>query len=106
MTRPTGSPMIKVADRCRRPELPRQLGPKRRRRLTLMLRAVLYALRGGFLVRPLAIALVLGATGMLFSEFEEAFPPLDAWVPAGAVSLALGSAGSSGDPGGHRARRS
>jgi uncharacterized membrane protein len=46
-----------------------------------MLGAVLYALRGGFLVRPLVIALVLGATGMLFSEFEEAFPPLDAWVP-------------------------
>ena len=46
-----------------------------------MMRAVLYALRGGFLVRPLAIALVLGATGMLFSEFEEAFPALDAWVP-------------------------
>ena len=46
-----------------------------------MLRAILYALRGGFLVRPLAIALVLGATGMLFSEFEEAFPPLDALVP-------------------------
>src|SRR5271165_4824818 len=81
MTRPTGSPMIKVADRCRRPELPRQSGSKRRRRLTLMLRAMLYALRGGFLVRPLVIALALGATGMLFSEFEEAFPPLDAWVP-------------------------
>ena len=81
MTRLTGSPMIRIADICRRPELPRQPGPKRRRRLTLMMRAVLYALRGGFLVRPLAIALVLGATGMLFSEFEEAFPPLDAWVP-------------------------
>ena len=81
MTRLTASPMIRVAVICRRPELPRQPGPKRRRRLTLMMRAVLYALRGGFLVRPLAIALVLGATGMLFSEFEEAFPPLDAWVP-------------------------
>jgi uncharacterized membrane protein len=45
------------------------------------LRAILYALRGGFLVRPLVIALVLGAVGMLFSECEEVYPALDAWVP-------------------------
>ena len=35
-------------------------------------------LRRGFLVRPRAIALLLGATGMLLSEFEEAFPH---WMP-------------------------
>ena len=52
-----------------------------RRRLTLMLRAALYALRGGFLVRPLAIALLLGAAGAIFSELEEAFPELGAWLP-------------------------
>jgi uncharacterized membrane protein len=61
--------------------LPRPPGLKPRRRLTLFLRAVFYALRGGFLVRPLIIALALGAVGMLFSEFEEAYPALDAWVP-------------------------
>ena len=32
-----------------------------RERLTLMLRSALYAMRGGFLVRPLLIALVFGA---------------------------------------------
>jgi uncharacterized membrane protein len=53
----------------------------RRRRLSLLLRATLYALRGGFLVRPLVIALLLGAAGMLLSEFEEVFPALQAWVP-------------------------
>ena len=46
-----------------------------------MLRATLYTLRGGFLVRPLMIALLLGITGMLLSELEERFPALSAWVP-------------------------
>jgi len=50
-------------------------------RLTLLVRTMLYALRGGFLVRPLVIALLLGIAGMLFSEFEEAYPALDIWVP-------------------------
>jgi uncharacterized membrane protein len=40
-----------------------------------------YALRGGFLVRPLAIAILLGIAGAVFSELEEAFPDLSAWVP-------------------------
>jgi uncharacterized membrane protein len=65
----------------RRNSLPRPSGLKRRRRLTLLLRAILYALRGGFLVRPLVIALVLGAAGMMLSELEEAFPVLDDFVP-------------------------
>jgi uncharacterized membrane protein len=54
---------------------------KPRRRLRFLLRAVLYSLRGGFLVRPLVIALMLGAAGMMLSELEEDFPALGAWVP-------------------------
>ncbi len=41
----------------------------------------MYNLRGGFLVRPLAITLVLGCAGALLSEAEEAFPEFSAWVP-------------------------
>jgi len=58
------------------------LGSKQyRRRLILLARAALYALRGGFLVRPLVIALALGAAGAVLSELEETFPALNAWVP-------------------------
>jgi uncharacterized membrane protein len=39
----------------------------------------MYALRGGFLVRPLLISLALGLTGMILSE--ESFPVISAWVP-------------------------
>jgi uncharacterized membrane protein len=42
----------------------------------------MYQLRGGFLVRPLAIALALGAAGATLSWLEELFPFIDAWVPA------------------------
>ncbi len=45
------------------------------------LRTVAFSLRGGFLVRPLAIALLLGAAGALISQFEEQFPAVRAWVP-------------------------
>jgi uncharacterized membrane protein len=41
----------------------------------------MYNLRGGFLVRPLSIALVLGAVGMVLSELEESFPALGGWTP-------------------------
>jgi uncharacterized membrane protein len=41
----------------------------------------MYNLRGGFLVRPLAITLVLGCAGALLSEAEETFPEFSAWVP-------------------------
>ena len=51
------------------------------KRLSLILRQVLYTLRGGFLVRPLSIALVLGCVGAVLSECEETFPALSAWVP-------------------------
>ena len=40
-------------------------------RLLPRLRAATYALRGGFLVRPLVIALLLGAAGALLSDFED-----------------------------------
>src|SRR5580698_2324352 len=51
-------------------------------RLLPQLRAATYALRGGFLVRPLVMALALGLLGGLLSSLEQAFPALSAWVPA------------------------
>ncbi len=51
------------------------------KRLPLFWRHVAYNLRGGFLVRPLIIALALGAAGALVSAAEEAWPALSAWVP-------------------------
>jgi uncharacterized membrane protein len=50
-------------------------------RLSALLRSVMYALRGGFLVRPLVIAIVLGVAGAVLSATEEAFPDLGAWIP-------------------------
>ncbi len=50
-------------------------------RLPLLLEQVGYNLRGGFLVRPLIIAVTLGLMGALFSSLEETFPVLSAWVP-------------------------
>ncbi|MGD0104388.1 MAG: DUF2254 domain-containing protein [Rhodopila sp.] len=50
--------------------------------LPLRLRSAGYALRGGFLVRPLVIAVVLGMCGAVLSSVEEAVPTLSAWVPA------------------------
>jgi uncharacterized membrane protein len=50
-------------------------------RLFLSFRHVMYSLRGGFLVRPLIIALALGCAGALLSALEEAVPGLSAWVP-------------------------
>jgi hypothetical protein len=41
----------------------------------------LYAMRGGFLVRPLLIALVFGAVGAILSFAEEYIPELDSWIP-------------------------
>ena len=41
----------------------------------------MYDLRGGFLVRPLSIALVLGCAGAALSELEESFPQLGGWTP-------------------------
>src|ERR1035437_10370366 len=41
----------------------------------------MYNLRGGFLVRPLTIALALGAAGAFLSWLEETVPGMGAWVP-------------------------
>jgi uncharacterized membrane protein len=51
------------------------------KRLPLLLREAMYNLRGGFLVRPLSIALALGCAGALLSWLDEAFPWLSDWVP-------------------------
>jgi uncharacterized membrane protein len=48
----------------------------------LAFRRAMYNLRGGFLVRPLVIALVLGFAGAVFSWLEERFPFINHWVPA------------------------
>ncbi|MGA2144962.1 MAG: DUF2254 domain-containing protein [Bryobacteraceae bacterium] len=50
--------------------------------LPLMLRHAMYNLRGGFLIRPLTIALALGAAGACLSWLEEEYPSVSAWVPA------------------------
>jgi uncharacterized membrane protein len=52
------------------------------KRIPLVFRQLMYNLRGGFLVRPLGIALSLGATGAVLSWVEELFPKTNAWVPA------------------------
>ena len=51
------------------------------RRLPSLFHAIAYALRGGFLIRPFAIALALGAVGGVLSSFEEQVPTISAWVP-------------------------
>lgn len=51
------------------------------RRLPLLLRAIAYGLRGGFLIRPFLIALAFGAVGGVLSSLEEHYPVLSAWVP-------------------------
>jgi len=51
------------------------------KRLPLLFRHVTYNLRGGFLVRPLTITLVLGFAGASLSEAEEIFPGVSDWVP-------------------------
>jgi uncharacterized membrane protein len=47
----------------------------------LAIRRAMYNLRGGFLVRPLVIALVLGLAGAIFSWLEERLPFINHWVP-------------------------
>src|ERR1035437_7650194 len=46
-----------------------------------MIRHAMYSLRGGFLIRPLTIALTLGCAGAFLSWSEEEFPATSAWVP-------------------------
>lgn len=52
------------------------------RRLPLWIRRAMYNLRGGFLVRPLIIALTLGYAGALLSWLEETFPSISDLVPS------------------------
>ena len=49
--------------------------------LPWLLRRAMYNLRGGFLIRPLTIALALGLAGAVLSWTEEEFPAVGAWVP-------------------------
>jgi hypothetical protein len=49
--------------------------------LPLLFCHVMYNLRRGFLVRPLAITLVLGFVGAVLSELEDEFPGFSEWVP-------------------------
>jgi len=51
------------------------------KRITLVARQVMYNLRGGFLVRPLIIALTLGCAGALLSWIEESIPGFSDFVP-------------------------
>jgi uncharacterized membrane protein len=51
------------------------------KQLPLWARHVLYNLRGGFLVRPLIIAVALGFLGALLSWLEETIPGAADWVP-------------------------
>ncbi len=53
------------------------------KRLPFWLRRAMYNLRGGFLLRPLIIALTLGFAGALLTWLEETFPALDQLVPVG-----------------------
>jgi uncharacterized membrane protein len=50
-------------------------------RLPILFRSAMYALRGGFLIRPLAIAVVLGTVGAVLSSLEEMIPAIGAWIP-------------------------
>ena len=65
-------------------------------RLFLSFRHVTYSMRGGFLVRPLTIALTLGCAGAVLSALEEAMSSLTALAPRVVVSLARRSAGGAG----------
>src|SRR6201997_5444696 len=50
-------------------------------RLPVLFRSAAYALRGGFLIRPLLIAVILGAMGAVLSSLEEQAPAISAWIP-------------------------
>jgi uncharacterized membrane protein len=50
-------------------------------RLRLLFRRAVYNLRGGFLVRPLTIALTLGCIGALLSWLEASEPAFGNWLP-------------------------
>jgi uncharacterized membrane protein len=49
--------------------------------LPKILHHIMYNLRGGFLLRPLAIALVLGVIGNILPHLEETYTAVDSFVP-------------------------
>ena len=63
------------------PPLSNAARPHVRRSPATLIRHALYALRGGFLVRPMMIVIALGFAGAIASSLEEAYPDLAAWVP-------------------------
>jgi len=54
---------------------------ERAQRLPIRFQAAMYALRGGFLVRPFLIAIFPGFAGAMLSALEESTPVLSAWIP-------------------------
>jgi uncharacterized membrane protein len=50
-------------------------------RLPALFHSALYALRGGFLIRPFVIALTLGVAGAVLSSWEETTPAISSFVP-------------------------
>ena len=52
-----------------------------KRPLSILLRRIDYSLRGGFLVRPMAIALALGFVGLTWPWLESSVPGSSDWVP-------------------------
>ncbi len=72
------------------------------KRLRLLLRQATFNLRGGFLVRPLAIALALGFAGALLSWLEETFPCAQRHCAERALSLSLRSTSGAIHSGRHR----
>src|SRR5215469_17227068 len=50
-------------------------------RLPILFRSAMYALRGGFLIRPLVIAVALGTVGAVLSSLEETTPAIGVWIP-------------------------
>jgi uncharacterized membrane protein len=50
-------------------------------RLPVLFQSAMYSLRGGFLIRPLVIAVALGVAGAVLSALEEAAPKISAWIP-------------------------
>src|ERR1039458_3749048 len=51
-------------------------------RVLPLFRTVVFALRGGFMVRPLLISIALGLLGAVLSSLEESVRVLSAWVPS------------------------
>jgi hypothetical protein len=49
-------------------------------RLPVLFRSGMYALRRGFLIRPLVITLILGTAGAVLSSLEESNPEISAWI--------------------------